>query len=172
MKDYKKFISEQVELTEKLQALGTVKPTSGFDPNKANSIAGTRGVSVKVEPSGVALINAIDSRSVYNFSNFLQNFADLSNMVISADQAKGYKQVLDQMDDSDSRKLMLMQEIENAMLMPKSAERTTKVSNVLASINYIGTEMAQNSLPYDQRGDPKTYIPDPDMTNRTFGRRG
>ena len=79
------------------------------------------------------------------------------------------KQVLDQMDDSDSRKLTLMQEIENAMLMPKSAERTTKVSNVLASINNIAMEMGQNSLSKDQM-EPRTYIPN--TTNRTFGRRG
>lgn len=163
MKNYKKFISEQVELAEKLQTL----PKEGDGSDKADSIAGTKGVSVKVEPSGVALINAIDSRSVYNFSNFLQNFADLSNMVISADQAKGYKQVLDQMDDSDSRKLTLMQEIENAMLMPKSAERTTKVSNVLASINNIAMEMGQNSLSYDDV-QPVRFIPGAYMN---FGRR-
>ena len=169
MKNYKKFLSEQVELTEKLQTLPKTAPLSGSGTDKANTIASTRGVSVKVEPSDVTLIKAIDSRSVYNFSNFLQNFADLSNMVISAEQAKGYKQVLDQMDDSDPRKLTLMQEIENAMLMPKSAERTTKVSNVLASINSIAMEMGQNSLSYDQV-QPQTYIPD--MTNRTFGRRG
>ena len=169
MKEYKKFLSDQFELTEKLQTLSNTKPVAGSGVDAKDTIASTRGVSVKIEPSDINLIKSLDNRAVYNFTSFLQNFADLSNMVISAEQAEGYKQALDRMNDSDPRKLRLMQEIENAMLMPKSADRTTKVSNILTTINSIAMEMGQNSLSYDQV-QPETFRPD--MTNRTFGRRG
>ena len=159
MKDYRTFLSEQVELNEKAKnSLSTLSGSLGGAADKANTIASTRGVTVKVDPSDVSMIKAISDRTVYNFDALLSGFEALSSYTIRPEEKANYKRTLSQLRDEDPRKMNILQELENIMVLPASADRTYRTQNVLNTLNSIATEMGQGSLSYDQV-QPQTYIP-------------
>jgi len=160
MKDYKTFLSEQVELNEKAGNKLSVLPGAlGGAADKANTIASTRGVTVLVNPSSSSeLIRNISDRTVYNFDSFLKGFESLTNYTIRPEEASAYKATLKQMSDSDPRKLKIAQELENIMTLPASEDRTHRTQNILNTIKGIATEMGEGSVSYDYV-QPQTFIP-------------
>jgi len=160
MKDYKTFLSEQVDLTEKASnTLSFVTPEVGGAADKANTIASTRGVTVRVDGiDKVSFIKSLTDKTTYNMGDFLKNFKGLSNYMIRPEEAKAYKQTLQQMRDNDPRKEKIAMELENVMTLPASADRTYRTQNVLSELEGIATEMQQGSVSY-RDVQPKTFYP-------------
>tara|TARA_R110000851_G_scaffold101557_1_gene217712 strand:+ start:10890 stop:11402 length:513 start_codon:yes stop_codon:yes gene_type:complete len=160
MKDYRTFISEQVDLTEKASnTLSFATPEVGGASDKANTIASTRGVTVRVDGiDKVSFIKSLTDKTTYNMGDFLSNFEGLSNYTIRPEEAKAYKETLQQMRDNDPRKEKIARELQNVMTLPASADRTYRTQNVLNQLGNIATEMQSGSVSYGEV-QPQTFIP-------------
>ena len=166
MKDYKTFLSEQVELNEKVKTSKSVT-VAGVGSDKKDTIASTTGVTVRIDGIGkLDFVRSLTDKTTYNMGDFLKNFKGLSNYMIRPEEAKAYKQTLQQMKDSDPRKVKIAMELENVMTLPASADRTYRTQNVLSELEGIATEMQQGSVSYDDV-QPTTFIPGSYMN---FGR--
>ena len=158
MKDYKTFLSEQIELTEKVKTSKSVADF-GVGSDKSGTIASTSGSTVKVD--GIDTLNFIKTltdRTTYNMGDFLSNFEGLSNYTIRPEEARAYKQTLQQMKDTDPRKEKIATELQNIMTLPASADRTYRTQNVLSELDGIATEMQPGSVSYNDV-QPRTFTP-------------
>ena len=90
--------------------------------------------------------------------DFLSNFEGLSNYTIRPEEARAYKQTLQQMKDTDPRKEKIATELQNIMTLPASADRTYRTQNVLSELDGIATEMQPGSVSYNDV-QPRTFTP-------------
>tara|TARA_R110002124_G_scaffold128872_2_gene290001 strand:- start:498 stop:998 length:501 start_codon:yes stop_codon:yes gene_type:complete len=160
MKDYKTFLSEQVDLNEKVLSV----PAPGVS-DKAGSIASMRGSTVRVDnPNSFDFVRNHIIKTTYNFTNFIdglnQNFGSLSGtMVVNPEQAKAYKETLKRMDDSDPKKAELAYRIDKMLLLPASADRTEKSQQILRELDGIAMDMQPSNVVSSDDFLPKTFYP-------------
>jgi len=169
MKDYKTFLSEQVELNEKVKTSQSVT-VAGVGSDKKDTIASTTGLTVKVDGiDKVSFIKSLTDRTIYNFDSLISGFEALSTYTIRPEEKAVFKRTLEQMRNDDPRKEGLVRELENISALPHSSDKMMRTQNVLSTLNNIALEMGEGSLSSKQLR-PELFIPN--QTRRTFDGRG
>ena len=139
MKDFKTFLKEQAAFSK-----GTVtkQPTLGLSDKKDTIASMSQGDKTLVrygDTSNRTFLNNMNTKTVYDFSKVLDSMESLDKIILRDDDKKKLKSVIDKMPDSYAKR-QLIQNMQDTVGLPKSADRTRRVQSIVNQINQYDME--------------------------------
>ena len=159
MKDFKTFLKEQLQLSESKGNL-TFQASLGAE-DKAGTIASmSQGDKTLVrygDTSNSTFLNNMNTKTVYDFSKVLSSMESLDKIILRDEDKNKLKSVIDKMPDSYAKR-QLIQNMQDTVGLPKSADRTRRVQKIVNQINQYDMEArgVSRSAAIPQNFTPRT----------------